>query len=354
MPLLIRRRAKKAGLPPGTVVYDGEARDETVGISIIDYDEKSFEEREAAGIEDVLRYRDTSTVTWINIDGIHDTSIIERIGEHFGIHALVLEDIASPGQRPKFEDFEDYFFVIIRMMSYDEADSGIETEQVGLVVGRNYVLSFQEHPGDVLDPVRNRIRQKKGRIMKMGADYLAYTLIDTIIDNYYSILERIGDNVEGMEDHLLEDPSREMLHTIQKSKRDMIYLRRSIWPLREAIGGIERSESQLIDEQTRIFLRDVYDHTIQTIDAIETLRDLVSGLLDIYLSSVSNKMNEVMKVLTIIATIFIPLTFIAGIYGMNFKFMPELRLRWAYPAVWSVMILIGIVMLFYFRRKRWL
>lgn len=353
MPSLVRKRSRKAGLPPGTVVYSGEVRKRDVGITIFDYDQDHVDEKSISSIDEVLPFRDTATVTWINVDGIHDTSIIESLGAHFGIHPLVQEDIVSTGQRPKFDDFDDYFFITLRMMSYEDSKDNIESEQVSLVVGSNFVISFQEHLGDVLDPVRDRIRQKKGRITKMGPDYLAYALLDIIIDNYYVILEKIGDRIESMEDDLLGNPSIDTLHAIQRSKRDMIYLRKSIWPLREAINGLERSESKLISKQTRIFLRDVYDHTIQVIDTVESLRDMVSGMLDMYMSSASNRMNEVMKVLTIIATIFIPLTFIAGIYGMNFEFMPELGVRWAYPAVWVVMGIVGLTMVMFFKRKNW-
>jgi magnesium transporter len=353
MPGLVRSRSRKAGLPPGTVVYNGEARQRNVGITIFDYDEENVFEKSAEGIEEVFSFRDTATVTWINVDGIHDTSIIESLGAHFGIHPLVQEDIVSTGQRPKFEDFDDYFFIVLKMMSYDDTKDEIGSEQVSLVVGSNFVISFQEHAGDVLDPVRDRIRQRKGRVVKMGPDYLAYSLLDVIIDNYFLILEKIEDRVESMEEDLLGNPSLDTLHAIQRSKRDMIYLRKSIWPLREAINKFDRSESKLISKQTRVFLRDVYDHTIQVIDTVESLRDMVSGMLDMYMSSASNRMNEVMKVLTIIATIFIPLTFIAGIYGMNFEFMPELGVRWAYPVVWGVMGLVGFVMLAFFKRKNW-
>jgi magnesium transporter len=354
MPRLMRKRAGKRGLPPGTVMYDGEARHREVEISVIDYDEKALDEKQGVRVEEAAGLRDRPTVTWINIDGIHDTGIIESIGRDFDIHPLVLEDIASPGQRPKFEDFDDYFFVTVKMMSWDEATDDIASEQVSLVITKSCVISFQEHPGDVLDPLRNRIRKRKGRISRMGPDYLAYSIIDIIVDNYFSILERIGDRIEGMEEMLFEEPSDEILQSIYKSKREMIYLRKSIWPLREVISGLERSESELMSEQTRVYMRDLYDHTIQSIDTVESMRDVVSGTLDLYMSSVSNRMNEVMKVLTIIATIFIPLTFIAGIYGMNFEFMPELALRWAYPVVWGVMVAVGLLMVIFFKRKKWL
>jgi len=240
------------------------------------------------------------------------------------------------------------------MLSFSDENQSIEAEQVSLILGANYVISFQERIGDVFENIRDRIRNAKGRIRKMGPDYLAYTLIDAIVDNYFAILERLGEKIESMEEEVIGDPTEKTVQQIHSLKRQMISLRKSIWPLRELIGGIQKSESSLINETTDIYMRDVYDHTIQIIDTIESFRDMVSGLLDIYLSSLSNKMNAVMKVLTIIATLFIPLTFVAGIYGMNFEYMPELKVRWAYGAVWLVMITIAVIMLFYFRKKKWL
>jgi magnesium transporter len=252
------------------------------------------------------------------------------------------------------EDFEDYIFIVTKMLSYDEKENQIKTEQFSLVLGQNYIITFQERVGDVFELVRDRLRKGKGRIRKRPPDYLAYALIDAIVDHYFTVLEKLGERVEALEEELMTNPSPETLQTIHHTRRELIFLRKSVWPLRELIGGLERGESSLVDENTTVFLRDVYDHTIQVIDMVETLRDMVSGMLDVYLSSVSNKMNEVMKVLTIIATIFIPLTFIAGIYGMNFEFMPELKWHWAYPIVWVIIIAIGITMLLYFRRKKWL
>lgn len=305
-------------------------------------------------IDECYPFKEKPTVTWINIDGIHDVDIIERIGKNYGIHPLLLEDIVNTEQRPKIEDFEDYLFLILKMLSLDEEDREIKIEQVSLVIGPNYVLSFQEREGDVFDPLRDRIRRAKGRIRKMGADYLAYALLDAIVDGYFLILERIGDKIEGLEEDLISHPDTKILQAIHYLKREMIFLRRSVWPLREVISGMSRKESTLIKESTEIFLRDVYDHTIQVIDTIETYRDMVSGMLDTYLSSISNRMNEVMKVLTIFAAIFIPLTFVAGIYGMNFAFMPELGLKWGYFAALAVMASMAITMLIYFRRKKWL
>jgi magnesium transporter len=354
VPELFRKRRKKAGLPPGTLIFEGEHKVEKVRITMFDYDTLHFQEREVEKIEDCFPFRDEPTVTWINIDGLHDVELVEKIGTHFGIHPLVLEDIVGVGQRPKMEDFEDYIFFIVRMLSYAEAKGEIESEQVSLILGKNFVISFQEREGDVFEPVRERIRSQKARIIKHGSDYLAYALLDVVIDNYFSILERVGDRVETMDDEIVDNPVPETLAEIRRLKREMIHLRKSVWPLREVVSTLERTETDLIADSTGIYLRDVYDHTIQVIDTIESLRDMISGILDIYISSVSNRMNEVMKVLTIIATIFIPLTFIAGIYGMNFEYMPELKIPWSYPAVWVVMVVIGIVMLAYFRRKRWL
>jgi len=349
-----KKRSSKAGLPPGTLVHVGEKKVESVRVTFIDYDEQSFQEKQVPGIEECLKLKDTPTVTWINIDGIHDVEIIEKLGRGFELHPLILEDILSTGQRPKLEDYEKYIFIVLKMLSYSEESQSVEIEQVSLVLGPNFVISFQERVGDVFEQVRDRIRNAKGRVRKMGADYLAYTLIDAIVDNYFIILERLGERIESMEEEVVGDPTEKTVQQIHSLKREMISLRKSIWPLRELIAGLEKSESSLIKDTTDIYLRDVYDHTIQIIDTVESFRDMISGMLDIYLSSISNRMNAIMKVLTIIATIFIPLTFVAGIYGMNFENMPELKWRWAYGAVWLVMIAVAGVMLIYFRKKKWL
>ncbi len=323
-------------------------------ITCIDYYGDYFQEKHVETIEEVFQFSDTSTATWINLDGIHQLDIIEKLGKHFKIHPLVLEDVVNTGQRPKMEDFGDYLFIVLKMLHYDEEKNETRTEQVSLILSSKFVLSFQENEGDVFDPIRERIRSDRGRIRKMGADYLAYSLIDAIVDNYFMVLEKIGEKIEDIEDDLVKNPTPEVLHMIHSLKRELIFLRKSVWPLREVISRLERWESPLIDKSIDIYLRDVYDHTIQVIDALETFRDMLSGMLDIYLSSVSNRMNEVMKVLTIIATIFIPLTLIAGIYGMNFKYMPELESPWGYPMVYMIMLAIGAVMMIYFRRKKWL
>lgn len=350
----IKKRSKKAGLPPGTLVHIGEKKVERAKITIIDYDEAQFKEKEIERVEECFPFKDKPNVTWINIDGIHQVAILEKLGKHFDLHPLLLEDIMHTEQRPKMEDFGDYIFVVLKVLYWDEKDSEIKPEQVCLILGSNFVISFQEGAGDVFNPIRERIRKAKGRIRKMKADYLAYALVDTIVDHYFIILEKLGEKIEGMEEELVTNPTPETLQAIHTLKRELIFLRKSVWPLREAVNSLERGESSLIHESTGIYLRDVYDHTIQVIDTIETFRDMVSGMLDIYLSSISNKTNEVMKVLTIMATIFIPLTFIASIYGMNFKYIPELEWHWGYPVILFVMVAVGISMLAFFRRKRWL
>jgi len=353
-PKLMKRQSKTAGLPPGTLVHVGERKTEEVRITFIDYDEDNFQEKQVSKIEDCFSFKDTQTVTWINIDGLHNIEIIEKLGKQFELHPLILEDILNTGQRPKFEDFDKYIFAVLKMLSYDEPNQTIQAEQVSLVLGANFVISFQESIGDVFEQIRDRIRNSKGRIRKMGADYLTYTLLDAVVDNYFLILEKFGEKIEYMEEELVAEPTEKTLQQIHALKREMVFLRKSVWPLREMISSLERSESELIKESTNIYLRDMYDHTIQVIDTVESFRDMVSGMMDIYLSSISNRMNAVMKVLTIIATIFIPLTFVAGIYGMNFKYMPELEWKLGYLAVWIVMIIIILCMVTYFKRKKWL
>jgi magnesium transporter len=324
-------------------------------VTVIDYDGAGhFEERDATDISRLSETRETAPVTWINVAGLHHLEVMEAIGQGFGIHPLLLEDILNTEQRPKIEQYDNYLYMILKLIRWHEESGAIETEQISIVLGGRFVLTFQEQEKDIFDPLRQRIRSGKGRIRQQGADYLAYSLLDIVVDHYFLILEHLGEQVELLEDELVADPDAATLQRIHDLKREMLHLRRSVWPLREVISGLQRGESALFQESTLIYLRDVYEHTIQVIDTIETYRDIVSGLLDIYLSSVSNKMNEVMKVLTIIATIFIPLTFLTGLYGMNFQYFPELQWRWAYPVLWLILITISGVMLAYFRRKGWL
>ncbi len=350
----LRKMSKKKGMPPGTLVHIGEKKIEKARITILDYDEEHLIEREVSRMEDCFPFKETSTVTWINIDGIHDVKLIQTIGEHFGIHPLVLEDILNVHQRPKMEEYDDYVFLVLKMTFFDQETHVITSEQVSLIVGRGFVISFQEREGDVFEALRDRIRKGKGRVRRRGSDYLAYSLLDSVVDHYFVLLERLGDALESIQEELLTAPKAETLQAIYRLRRENILLRKSVWPVREVVGALERGEASLFSESTKPFFRDLYDHSIQVIDTVETIRDMLSGMLDLYLSSVSNRMNEVMKVLTIIATIFIPITFIAGVYGMNFENMPELRFPLGYPAVLLVMLGVGITMLIYFRKRGWL
>src|SRR5574340_169221 len=348
------RRSRKAGLPPGTLVHTGEKKTEIPQITILDYNEAGFREEKFTSLDQCLAFKTSPGVTWLNVDGLHRIDILEKLGECFGLHPLVLEDILSTDQRPKLEDYGDYLYVVLKMLYLDEANNEVATEQISLVLGNGFVLSFQEKEGDVFTAIRQRIRSSKGQIRKYGADHLLYSLLDAVVDNYFIILEKIGDRVEALEDELVASPSAATLQRIHVLKREMIFLRKAVWPLREVISTLERDASPLFSAGTRIYLRDVYDHTIHVVDSVETYRDLLSGILDIYLSSISNRINTEMRLLTIFATIFMPLTFIAGVYGMNFKHMPELELRWGYPAALALMATVGVGMAVYFRRKKWL
>lgn len=347
-------RSKKAGLAPGSLVYTGTKRKLEPRITVFDYSASKAEEKICSSVEETFTYRDTKSVTWINIDGIHNVNIIEKLGKHFNIHPLILEDIMNTNQRPKVEDMEEFLFVILRMHTHNSGADDFNTEQVSILITQNCVISLQEQEGDLFDPIRERLRTGKGKIRSMGTDYLAYTLIDTMVDNFFLVLEQIGEQTENLENEVIENPVPEVLQKLHVLKRNLLFLRKSVWPLREGITKLQRTESSLITPSTNIYLRDLYDHTIQIIDMVETMRDIITGLLDMYLSNISNKMNEVMKVLTIIATIFIPLTFIAGIYGMNFEYMPELQLRWGYFAVLGLMGVIVIGMVWFFWKKKWL
>ena len=360
MPRIIKKTSNKKGLPPGTLVHVGDKKTQETKISIIDYNKTNFTEIEVKKIEEIIPYLKTSNITWINIDGLHEIDIFEKIGDYFNIHPLVLEDILNTDQRPKMEDYEKYVFFVLKMLNSNDKKQIIKSEQISIILGRNFVLSFQEVPGDVFDTIRARIRNNKGKIRKMGPDYLVYSLIDSIVDNYFTILEKVSDKIEILEENLVKNPTPDILQQIYNLKREMIHLRRSVWPLRELINNLLREESRLIKKTTHIYLRDLYDHTIQVIDTIETFRDMISGMLDIYMSSVSNKMNEIMKVLTIFAAIFIPLTFIAGIYGMNFNQeaspfnMPELNWAYGYFFALSLMVILVTVLLIYFKKKKWI
>ncbi|MBI3591095.1 MAG: magnesium/cobalt transporter CorA [Candidatus Melainabacteria bacterium] len=354
MPALIKKRSRKAGLPPGTLIHIGEKKTEKTKITLFDYDELHIDEKEVKNIEECLSFKDKPTVTWINVEGIHEVEVLEKLGNYFGIHPLALEDIVNTDQRPKIDDFENNIFIVLKMLSYNEKSREIITEQISLILGSNFVISFQEGiEGDVFNPIRDRIRANKGRIRKAGSDYLTYRLLDAVVDNYFVILEKLGEKIELLQEELIKNLTPEILHKIHDLKREMIFLRKTVWPLREVISGLQKIESSLVEDTTKIYLRDIYDHTIQVMDSIETFREMISSMIEIYLSNLNNRINSVMKVLTIIATIFMPPTFIVGIYGMNFKYMPELDWKWAYPVVLLIMLIIAVSMLIVFKKKKW-
>ncbi len=355
MPRPIKKRSQKAGLPPGTPIHIGERKSEKTRITLFDYNEHQAEEKELTQAKECLLFKKDSMVTWINVIGLHQVEVLEELNGCFGLHPLVLEDILNTEQRPKMEDYGDYLYIVLKALFLGTGQGDkVESEQVSLILGSNFVLSFQEKEGPLFEPIRDRLRNGKGRIRKMGPDYLVHAILDAIIDQYFVVLEKLGEQVEFLEEEVVTSPSPATLQATYQLKREMIFLRKAVWPLREVIGSLERGESSLIKESTFIYLRDIYDHTIQVIDNVETFRDMLSGMMDIYLSSISNRMNEVMKVLTIISTLFIPLTFIVGLYGMNFKNMPELEWPWGYPLVLALMLAVAVFMLFYFRRKRWI
>ncbi|HET6365133.1 MAG: magnesium/cobalt transporter CorA [Nitrospirota bacterium] len=354
MPKFTKKRSKKAGLPSETLMYTGEKKDEKVIIHVIDYDETNFLETELSAAEACIPYKNKPTVTWINVDGVHNVPVLEKLGDCFGLHRLVMEDILNTDQRPKAEDFGEYLFIVLKMLSNGRSGE-IVTEQISIVVGSNFVLSFQEGvEGDVFNLIRERLRNGKGRIRKMGADYLTYSLLDAVVDNYFVILEKFGDKIELLEAELIESPTQKTVQRIYQLKREMIFLHNAVWPLREVVSTLGKHESQIIREATVPYFRDVYDHVIHVIDSVDIYREMISSMLDMYLSSVSNRLNEVMKVLTAISLIFMPLTFIVGLYGMNFKYMPELEWRYGYFLTLFVMLGIGVFMFFYFKRKKWL
>lgn len=355
------RLRKPAGSSPGTLVHNSRRGEQQPRLEVMTYNGDHLEERELV-LEDLDTVMDPQRITWINVIGLNET-VLEAIGQAFNLHPLVLEDALNTGQRPKFEDYDEYLFVVLKMLSGGdqwEPSQGpppplnIDYEQLSIIMGRGYVLTLQEHEGDVLGPVRERIRKGKGRIRTSGSGYLAYALVDTIVDYYFEVLEQVGDRVEYVEEKLIQEPRPEVLREIHLLKSELLFIRKSVWPLREIVGGFQRVGSDLVAEDVHLFLRDVYDHTIQVMETLDTYRDLTTSMLDLYLSSTSNRMNEIMKVLTIIATLFIPLTFIVGVYGMNFVNMPELHLKWGYFAVWGVMIVIAAVQLYYFRIKHWI
>ena len=348
-------QSSKAGLPPGTLVHTGNLPATGIStVSVLSYSPQDFREYRPDTFEQCIPVKAADEITWINMEGLQDLELIRHFGDCYGLHPLILEDIVNTSQRPKLEDYGDHIFIVARMIRFDK-DHGIETEQVSLILGPGYLLSFQEGiDGDMFEAVRERIRSNRSRIRSVGSDYLAYALIDAIVDGYFTVLEEMGEFLEDLEEELSEGPTQQILKRIIGLKREIIFMRKSVWPLREVTASLERGESNLISESSRVYFRDIYDHSIQVIDGVETFRDLLSGMLDLYLSSIGNRTNEVMKFLTVIGTIFLPLTFLVGVYGMNFKYMPELEWPNGYYGLWAIMIALSLLMVLYFKRKRWL
>lgn len=353
----IGKKYHRPGTSPGTLAPRDTGGTGPVRISVIDYSPEKVVERKIERVEDLAPFCASPTVTWVNVEGLDDVAILEKIGKLFGFHPLALEDVLNVGQRPKVEDYGDHHFLVMKSLMMRDAD--LETEQISFFISGNYVITLQEVPGDSFEAVRDRIRKGKGQIRRMGPDYLLYAIIDALIDEYFPVLEKFGERIEELESEVVLNPTPATIQEIHRVKRELLLLRRSAWPEREVINALQREESDVIRPETQVFLRDVYDHTIQVIDMIETFRDLASGMLDVYLSSSSNRLNEVMKVLTIISTIFIPLNFIAGVYGMNFHReasplnMPELYWYFGYPAVLAIMAATAGGLVMFFKRKGW-
>ncbi len=340
------------GAPPGTLFYNGEVRTDRIKITLIEYNESEFFEDEFYDLSDCLSHVKPNMVKWINVEGLHKPDLVEKIGKIYNIHPLTMEDIVHVDQRPKFEDYEHYVVAIMKMISFNKE---VESEQLAIILCENTVISFQEPSGgDAFDIIRARLRQNKGRVRKLGPDYLAYALMDAVVDCYFMAIEKIGDRIEDIEEDIIDGSDKKSLLELYHLKREMIYLRKQVWPMRDMINNMVRSETNLINPTSDIYLRDLSDHVTRIIDTVETYRDLLSGIMDIYLSTNANKMNEVMKVLTIMSSIFIPVTFIAGVYGMNFDNMPELRTRNGYFITWGVMLSVIFGLVIYFRRKKWM
>lgn len=342
------------GKAPGMDGYLGAKFRESTDIEIYDYSKASFEVHHTKSIEDAFKFKTTDQITWINVNGLNLSDEISKLGHYYDIHPLVMEDILNTEHRPKVDEYENYLFVILKML-YINKEEQFTIEHFSLIMGHNYVLTFQESEDDIFGFIRERIANPESRIRSSKADYLAFALIDTIVDNYFTVIEDFGDKIESLEDQLFdENPKDSTPKDIQALKREILRIRRSVFPLREVISRLEKSEHSIVEEKTRAFFSDVYDHVIQINENIEIYRDMVWGLMDMYMTTVSNKMNAIMKVLTIIATIFIPLTFVVGVYGMNFENMPELHYTNGYYVVWGVMILLFLMMLYFFYRKKWL
>jgi magnesium transporter len=347
--------SEKLGLPPGSLIHVGDTLESVTRMSVIDYSKDHVEEQEIQSVDEIIKYKDSDTVTWVIIEGLTNVDIVERIGTICGIHSLVLEDILNTNQRPKFEEYDDHLYIVLKCLLSETDQFTVKNEQVSILVLKNFVFLFKEKKDDLFHLIQKRIRMSKGHLRSLGTDYLTYVILDTLVDQNFILIDSFDKAITSLEDSLLNsDPTQDMLNQIQRLKREIINIRRYVSPIRELLAGMLRSESELIKGKTRIYLMDVTDHAIRVIETIESYKDILTGLLDIYMSSVNNKMNEAIKVLTVFASIFIPLTFLAGIYGMNFEYMPELKWKWAYPFIWFTFITIPIGLLIYFKKKKWL
>lgn len=341
------------GLAPRTPVHIGEKKVEKVKIELVVYNREKIIEKELNSIEECLPFKDSlNTKLWINIVGLDKTEVIEKVGSYFNIHPLTLEDILNTEQRPKMEEYDSYIYIVFKMLFLGKEENEIMIDQISIIFGYNFVLSFQEREVNLFNPLRERLKDSTYRLRKFGVDYLAYSIIDAAVDNYFLIIEHFGGEMEELEDELILRPNTNTIKTIQEYKKKIIILRKSIWPLRETINNLQKVESEIITDNTRLYLRDVYDHTFRVIDSIEDFIDLLASMTDLYLSSINNERSEVIRVLTIITTIFIVLTFIAGIYAMNLNNIPEHK--WGYPAIIMFMTFIGFFMLTYFKQRRWI
>lgn len=349
-----KMKRKRPGSPPGVLVHVGRKKMQNVEIQAFDFSPEQIEELQDITAEESLRFRDTKNVSWVNIDGLHDVNVIRTIGSHYHIHPLNMEDVLDTNHRPKLDDMEDYIYVSLKMLTINPSNKRVAQEHISILLGESWVLSFQEIPGDIFDPIRERLRAGKGRMRRMGADYFAYALMDSIVDHYFVVVEELGARIEILDEAILERPSPNTLQEIHSLKNELISVRKAVWPLRDIVSGLERNECKLIRPETTVFIKDLYDHVIQLIDTVEVYRDLVGGLFDIYLSSISNRTNEVIRVLTVTTSIFIPLTFIVGVYGMNFHYFPELEWKYGYPLIWLVMIGLASGMIYFFRKRGWI
>lgn len=346
--------AKKAGLPPGSLVHVGERHESQSHIRAIHYSKTTIEEYNQPSTEQLLQLRTDETVTWIIVEGLNDINFIESLGQHFNVHPLVLEDILNTHQRPKFEEYDDYLYFVIKGLELTDDTFSIDYEQISILLFNNLVFVFKEKQDGIFEPIIKRLSNDKGRFRRLGSDYLLYAILDTVVDLYFHLHDSLDETLEDIEEQLLQQPNQKCLVNIQMIKRELVYFRKSVTPLRDMLSGLLRYQSPLIQQNTQVYFRDVFDHVLRVSEANDSYREITTGLLDIYISSVSNKMNEVMKVLTVFASIFIPLTFLAGIYGMNFDYMPELHWKWAYPTLWLVFITLPIVLIIYFKKKKWL